>query len=76
MANGNGNVPTCKTFANLNLAMWPLPNTFENLLHLEREGVAVMFIQSLLLESSPLLLGEGLDGGHGHTACSSGTGKG
>ena len=68
MANGNGNVPTCKAFANLNLAMWPLPNTFENLLHLEREGVAVMFIQSLLLKSSSLLLGKKRDGGHGHPA--------
>ena len=39
----------------------------------EREGVVVMVIQSLLLRSSPLLLGKGRGGYHGQTEHSSET---
>ena len=50
---------------------------------LEWEGVVVMVIHSLPLRSSPPLLGNGKDGGHGHTepsfqklSSSAGEGKG
>ena len=79
------------TFTTMNLAMWPLPNTFEPFLYLEREGVADMVAHSLPLRNCPPLLGKGRgdghghtepslqkfsEGGHGHTALFSGKGKG
>ena len=62
-----GDVQRCGTFTTMNLAMWPLPNTFETFLYLDREGAAVMVAHSLPLRSCPPLLGKGRDDGHGHT---------